>query len=151
MYRVLPFVVLLVSLVGTSYAAQGLIEKTSAYPVDETVRRVEGLLERKGIHIFAVVDHKKNAQGAGLELNDEVLIVFGNPRLGTPLMQSNPTVGIDLPMKILVWRDAAGQVRVAYNDPAYLVRRHGIADRGEVVAKMSAALRRITDAATTPD
>ncbi len=151
MYRVLAFVVLLVSLVGTSYAAQGLIEKTSAYPVDETVRRVEGLLESKGIHIFAVVDHKKNAQGAGLELNDEVLIVFGNPRLGTPLMQANPTVGIDLPMKILVWRDAAGQVRVAYNDPAYLVRRHGIADRGEVVAKMSAALRRITDAATTPD
>lgn len=150
MRRVLSVVVLFIASVSAAYAAQGLIEKTSAHSVEYTVKRLEALLQKKGIHVVAVVDHKRNAAGAGLEMNEEVLLIFGNPRLGTPLMQSNPTVGIDLPMKILVWEDEGGGVHVAYNDPAYLARRHGISDRDEVVAKMQAALNRITDAAIAP-
>lgn len=150
MIRRLVIVCLLLGAVGVAGAAQGLIEKRSVYSVDETVQRLKGALEKKGIRIFAHVDHRKNAQGVGLELRQAELLIFGNPRLGTPLMRANPTVGIDLPMKILVWQDAQGQVWVAYNDPAYLVSRHGIGDQGAVVKKMSGALGTITDAATQP-
>ncbi len=146
----LMMVCLLLGVVGVAGAAQGLIEKRSTYSVDETVRRLKGVLEKKGIRLFAHVDHRKNAQGVDQELGQIQLLMFGNPRLGTPLMRSNPTIGIDLPMKILVWQDGQGRVWVAYNDPAYLVRRHGIGDRGAVVEKMSGALNKITDLAIRP-
>lgn len=150
MMKQLMIVCLLAGAVGLAGAAQGLIEKRSAHSVDETLQRLKGVLEKKGIHVFAHVDHRKNAQGVDLELGQIQLLIFGNPRLGTPLMQSNPTIGIDLPMKILVWQDGQGQVWVAYNDPAYLAQRHGISDQGAVVKKMSGALNKITEAATQP-
>lgn len=133
-----------------AWSAEGLIEKTSVHSVDVTVERIQTVLSKKGIRVFAVVDHRANAEGAGLELGEEQVIIFGNPRLGTPLMASQPTVGIDLPMKILVWKAEDGSVRLAYNDPAYLAARHGIQNRDAVLAKMSAALNKMTDAATAP-
>ncbi|MEA3412692.1 MAG: DUF302 domain-containing protein [Pseudomonadota bacterium] len=141
---------LLFSLVSVAWATPGLVTKVSPHSVDETVERVESLLSKKGIRVFAVVDHRSNAQGAGLELGEITLIVFGNPKLGTPMMQSNPTVGIDLPMKIVVWRGADDKVYLAYNDPEYLAGRHGITDRDGVVKKMSGALSNLTDKAIEP-
>lgn len=142
--------VMLFVLLSPAFATPGLVTKASPHGVAETVERVETLLGKKGIRVFAVVDHRANAGGAGLELEEITVIVFGNPKLGTPLMQSNPTIGIDLPMKIVVWRDAEGKVFVAYNDPRYLAMRHGITDREEVVKKMSGALANLTDKAVAP-
>jgi uncharacterized protein (DUF302 family) len=141
---------MLLSLCTALQAADGLIKKTSAHTVENTVQRLKNLLEKKGIKVFAHIDHQENAAGAGLELDKLQLVIFGNPRLGTPLMQSNPTAGIDLPMKALVWEGSEGKVWLAYNDPFYLARRHGIEDRGAVLEKMSAALNKISTATTAP-
>jgi len=141
-------ILMLVTALSPLLAAEGLIKKPSAHGVEETVSRVKVLLEKKGIRIFAHVNHQRNAQSVPLELGEVQLLVFGNPKLGTPLMQSNPTVGIDLPMKILVWEDADGKVWIAYNDPAYLAHRHGIMNRQEIVKKMSTALNNIVTVAT---
>ena len=142
-------ILMLVSALSPTFAAEGLIKKPSAHSVDETVSRVKVLLEKKGIRVFAHVNHQQNAQTVPLELAKVQLLVFGNPKLGTPLMQSNPTVGIDLPMKILVWENTAGKVWIAYNDPAYLAQRHGIMNREDIVKKMSTALNNIVTVATT--
>lgn len=144
----IAFLVVGLTLIGKARADEGLIIKPSAYPVSETVDRLEAVLGEKGIIVLARVDHAANAGKAGLELPPTELLIFGNPKLGTPLMQSARTVGIDLPMKALVWEDDAGDVFLAYNDPAYLAARHGIDDRVEVVETMSGALGGLTDAAT---
>jgi uncharacterized protein (DUF302 family) len=128
----------------------GLIKKPSANSVQDTVKRLSAVLEKKGIKVFANIDHQSNAEGVKLELGKVQLLLFGNPRLGTPLMQSNPTAGIDLPMKVLVWEDREGKVWLAYNDPSYMVQRHGIKDRQEIVKKMSMALNNMTNAAISP-
>ncbi len=115
----------------------GLVVKPSAHGVIETVDRLERVLAEKGITVMA------DAKLAPTEL-----LVFGNPSLGTPLMQSQPTTGIDLPMKALVYEDQDGRVWLAYNDPAWLATRHSIKDRDEIIQKMSGALDQLTDAAT---
>lgn len=126
----------------------GLVVKQSAHGVVETVDRLEQILGDKGITVMARIDHAENAGKVDEELPPTELLVFGNPALGTPLMQSARTIGIDLPMKALVWEDADGTVWLAYNDPAWLVARHGIEDQGEVAGKMTGALDQITDGAT---
>ncbi len=126
--------------------AEGLIVKRSAYGVDETVDRLEAALDEKGISIMARIDHASNAARAGETLAPTQLLLFGNPKLGTPLMQSARTAGIDLPMKALVYeRDDA--VFLAYNDPAYIAARHGIADRADVTGRMAQALDGLTERA----
>ncbi len=126
----------------------GLITMKSPYSVGETVDRFEKAVTAKGMTVFARVDHAKGAAGVGKDLRPTEVLIFGNPNVGTLLMQSNQTAGIDLPLKLLAWQDAEGQVWIAYNDPAYLVQRHDITDRGEVVEKMRNALRNFADAAT---
>lgn len=150
-YQVFVAVALLTSLLSLpATAAEGLIQKASAHSTDQTVQRFKGILEKKGIRVFAHVNHQKNAQAVNLELNNVQVIIFGNPLLGTPLMQANPTIGIDLPMKVLIWEDAKGEVWLAYNDPSYLVGRHGIDNRQAIVEKMGKALKNMTNAATSP-
>ena len=102
----------------------GLI--ASAHGVAETVRRLESLLQAKGILLFANIDFSADAARAGLSLRPERLLIFGNPKAGTPLMQQKASVGLDLPLKALVFEDAAGETWIAYNEPDYLVRRHGV-------------------------
>lgn len=126
----------------------GLIMKRSKYSVTETIDRLKGALEAKGLTIFARVDHAKNAAGAGLELGPTQVLIFGNPKLGTPLMQSNRTIAIDLPQKALAFEDAEGQVWLAYNVPEYLAKRHDVENRDEVVAKIAGALDAFTNKAT---
>jgi uncharacterized protein (DUF302 family) len=131
-----------------SAPAEGLVTKTSVHTVEATLDKLESILRDNGITVFARVDHAEGAAGVDLALRPTQVLIFGNPRLGAPLMQSARTVGIDLPMKALAWEDSDGQVHLAYNDPAYLARRHGISDRAGVLRKMSGALAKLTDAAT---
>jgi uncharacterized protein (DUF302 family) len=125
----------------------GLIMKRSNHSVSETLDRLSEILESKGLTIFTRVDHAANAAGTDLELRPTQVLIFGNPKLGTPLMQSNPTIAIDLPQKALAFEDAEGQVWLAYNIPEHLAKRHDIADRDEVIGKIANALDALTDKA----
>lgn len=149
-----PLIALLVSMLFTVTAAtaadNGLITKPSAHSVAETLDRLERLLKEKGLGVALRWNHAEKAGEAGVELRPTELLIFGNPKLGSHLFTSRQTAGIDLPMKALAWQDAQGQVWLTYNDPAYIAERHAIADRAEIVAKMSAALKQLTDAAAAP-
>jgi uncharacterized protein (DUF302 family) len=109
-------------------AANGMIHLASRYSVSETLARLESLLRTKGLAIFCRIDHSGEAEKAGLKMNPTQLVIFGSPKAGTPLMVASPTLAIDLPLKALVWEDAAGKVWVSYNSPEYLKTRHNIAN-----------------------
>lgn len=128
MKRTLAAALLLGPCIATPSAAavSGLIVRDSPYSVPETVTRIEGALGAKGVKIFARIDHAGEAEAAGLDLPPTELLIFGNPKAGTPLMQAAPTIGIDLPLKVLVWQDGQGQVHVGWNGPDYLTERHGL-------------------------
>jgi uncharacterized protein (DUF302 family) len=108
--------------------SNGIVNHPSTHSVDQTVAKLEALLQAKGITMFALVDHSGEAAKAGLTMLPTKLAIFGNPKGGTPLMLAAPSSAIDLPLKILVWEDAQAQVWVSYNDPAYLQARHGFPD-----------------------
>jgi uncharacterized protein (DUF302 family) len=107
-------------------AESGVVRITSPHSVPETVARLEGLLKERGVLIFARIDFSGDAARAGLTMRPEQMLIFGNPKAGTPLMQSEPIAGLDLPLKALVFEDAAGRTWVAWNDPQYIVRRHAL-------------------------
>ena len=113
----------------------GLVNLASKYSVAETLQRLESLLNERRIKIFAIVDHSGEAEKVGLAMRPTQLLIFGNPKGGTPLMQAAPTVAIDLPLKALLWEDADGKSWLTYNDPAYLQSRHGFP--AELVANLS--------------
>ena len=102
-----------------------IIDKPSNHSVDETVEKLKGILQSKGVTLFAMVDHSGEAAKVGLKMRPTKLVIFGSPRAGTPLMMAAPRSAIDLPLKILVWEDADGKVWVSYNSAAYLQQRHG--------------------------
>lgn len=104
----------------------GIITRPSLYSVEETVEKLEALLHEKGIKLFALVDHSGVAEAAGLHMPATKLLVFGNPRAGTPVMLATPSAALDLPLKVLVAEGADGKVSVSWNDPAYFLQRHGI-------------------------
>lgn len=130
--------------------ADGLVELNSAHSVRETADRLQDLLLRKGLRVFARVNHAENARGVDLELPPTVLSIFGNPRLGTPLMHCAPTVAIDLPQKMLIRQTGEGGVLLSYNDPRYLASRHGIEGCDEVLGRIQQALDGLARAATRP-
>jgi uncharacterized protein (DUF302 family) len=103
----------------------GIQSLPSAHSVDETVARLKIILHAKGINLFAIVDHGGEAEKAGMHMPPTKLLIFGNPRAGTPLMLAAPTTAIDLPLKILIAEDTAGRVSVSFTDPAWLQIRHG--------------------------
>jgi uncharacterized protein (DUF302 family)/uncharacterized membrane protein YidH (DUF202 family) len=109
----------------TLNASKGIIDTPSNHSVDETVDKLKGILQAKGVNLFAVVDHSGEAAKVGMKMPDTKLLIFGNPKAGTPLMLAAPSIAIDLPLKILVWEDGSGKVWVSYNSPAYLQERHG--------------------------
>lgn len=132
----------------TASEPDGLVSLASRDDFQTTLGRLTGALESGGATIFAVIDHAAGAKGAGMALDPTTVVVFGDPRAGTPLMQARQTAGIDLPLKILVWADAAGAVRVSYNDPSWIARRHGVdPDAVPAVARMTQALRTLASAA----
>src|SRR6202030_817788 len=107
--------------------ANGIIDKLSHHSVEETVERLKGILQSKGVTLFAIIDHSGEAEKVGMKMRPTKLLIFGSPKAGTPLMMAAPSIAIDLPLKILVWEDVQGKVWVSYNSPAYLQQRHGIA------------------------
>ena len=104
----------------------GIVNVPSSHSVDETVGRLRGILEAKGVNLFALVDHSGEAEKVGLEMPPTKLLIFGSPKAGTPLMLAEPSIAIDLPLKILIWEDTEGKTWVSYNSPAYLRDRHGL-------------------------
>jgi uncharacterized protein (DUF302 family) len=125
---------------NADHTMPGLVTLPSPHSAAETVQRLESVLMQKGIQLFARIDHAAGAQAVGLALRPTVLLVFGDARAGTPLMQSNQTIGIDLPLKTLVWQDETGQVWVSYNRPTWLAMRHGVHDRDAAVNAMTGSL-----------
>jgi uncharacterized protein (DUF302 family) len=134
-----------------SLVMEGLTTLSSNFGPKETMDRLEAEIRSKGLAIFAKIDHAAGAAEVGLTLRPTELIIFGNARGGTPLMQLVQTVGIDLPLKALVWEDAAGKTWISYNQPHWIAQRHGIADAELVVAKMADLLSAISNAAARPN
>jgi len=110
----------------TSKAENGIVTIPSHQSVGQTVQKLEGLLQAKGVKLFAVVDHSGEAEKAGMQMRPTKLLIFGNPKAGTPLMVASPSIAIDLPLKILVWEDPSGKVWLSYNASGYLQARHGL-------------------------
>lgn len=140
---------LFLSLFISSYAnaADGVISIQSKHSVKDTADKFAAIVESKGLSLFTRIDHQKNAAGVDLVLTDTEVLIFGNPKVGTPLMQCAPTMAIDLPQKVLVWKDANNTVWLSYNDPEYLKQRHDIQGCDEVVKKVSNVLSALTAAA----
>ena len=113
--------------VGVAASADGLVAVKSPYSAKDTMTRFEEAVTKKGLTVFARIDHAAGAAKIGKTLRPTEVLVFGNPQGGTPFMECEQSVGIDLPLKALVWEDAAAQVWVGYNDPVYLAQRHGVA------------------------
>jgi|OpeIllAssembly_1097287.scaffolds.fasta_scaffold128254_2 uncharacterized protein (DUF302 family) len=126
MKRTLVGTVLACLALPVAAAGGGLVTRPSLYPVDDTVARVERVAASRGLTTFARIDHAAQAAGVGMSLRPIQLVIFGSPKGGTPMMQATPTIGIDLPLKVLAWQDAEGRVWVTYNAPDYVANRHGL-------------------------
>jgi uncharacterized protein (DUF302 family) len=130
-------------------AVEGLITLRSNYGPKDTMDRLETAVKAKGLTVFAHVDHAAGAAAVGLSLRPTDLLIFGNARGGTPLMQSAQTIGLDLPLKILVWQDATGATWLSYNDPSWLAKRHGLsADVEAAVSALTTVIHAVAKAAT---
>lgn len=130
-------------------AAESLISVESRYSVKETADRFEQILANKGLTVFARINHSENASNVNLDLAPTEVVIFGNPKVGTPLMLCSKTVAIDLPQKALFWEDNKGQVWLSYNNPKALKERHGIKGCDQLVTKISHVLGRLSEAATS--
>lgn len=144
-------ILVIASLAVPSYASEALIVKPSQHNVKMTLNRLEKVLLSKGIKIMGRINHSENAKAAGLELPDAELLIFGNPKLGTPLMLSNPEIGAALPMKVLVWKAKDVRVYLGYTAPDALKERFAIKDQDAVFAKMTKALDAMTSAAVAKE
>ena len=130
-------------------AADGLITLSSSHGPKDTMDRLAAEITARGMTVFARIDHAAGAAAVGLPLRPTELLIFGNAKGGTPLMQSEQTIGIDLPLKALVWQDASGRTWLSYNDPGWLAKRHGLgAEVDPAVKAMAAALNVIATKAT---
>ena len=130
-------------------APQGLTTIKSSHGPQETMNRLEAAVKAKGMTVFARIDHSAGASAAGLSLNPTEVLIFGNAKGGTPLMQSVQTIGIDLPLKALVWQDPSGDTWLSYNDPAWLAKRHGLNGTEAPIGNLTAALDAVAKAAAT--
>jgi uncharacterized protein (DUF302 family) len=131
---------------GVALAADGLVALKSPYPAKETMNRFEDMAKQRGLNVFARIDHAAGATKVGKTLRPTEVLIFGSPQGGTPFMECEQSVGIDLPLKALVWEDAQGQVWLGYNDPAWMGRRHGAAECPAVTG-LSKALSGLSEAA----
>ena len=133
-----------------SYGADsnGIIKIKSAHSVSQTINKLEAVLTKKGMTIFKRVNHTAGADKVGIQLRSTELLIFGNPKVGTPLMLCSQTAALDLPQKALAYKDETGQVWLAYNDPAYMAKRHDIKDCDAAVQKVTNALAKFAGIAT---
>ncbi len=147
MKKLITFIFL--SFIVSSYATatESLISVESKYSAKETADRFASILEKKGLTLFARIDHQKNAAGVNLELRETELFIFGNPKIGTPLMQCAQQLAIDLPQKVLVSKDADNKVWLTYNNPEYIKERHNVKGCDPIFTKVSGVLNALTNAA----
>lgn len=147
------------SLIGTavignvhaaSPAADGLVSVKSSHDVATTIEKLQAVVESKGMKVFGAVDHQAGAASVDIELRPTRVLIFGNPKVGTPLMKCSQSIAIDLPQKALVWEDESGQVWLSYNDPEYLKARHSTSGCDQVFEKVTGALAAFSAAATAP-
>jgi uncharacterized protein (DUF302 family) len=129
---------------------RGLTSIPSSFGPKETMDRLVAEISTKGMTVFARIDHAAGAAEVGLTLRPTELIIFGNARGGTPLMESSQTVGIDLPLKALVWEDASGKTWISYNEPGWIAQRHGLANAQPVITKMAGLLSMVSRKAGNP-
>jgi uncharacterized protein (DUF302 family) len=141
--------VILLSASLSLFANESLVKYESNYSVKETADRFESIAKSKGLSVFARIDHQKNASSVDLALRPTEVIIFGNPKVGTPLMQCAQSVAIDLPQKVLVSEDAEHKVWLTYNNPEYLKERHAIEGCDQVINKVSGVLSALSKAAIT--
>ena len=147
MKQILMYVATCTAFLATSaLAADGMTALTSPYNAKETMDRMEAAAKAKGQMVFARVDHAAGAAKTGKTLRPTEVLIFGNPVGGTPLMECAQSAGIDLPQKALVWEDGAGQVWIAYNDPAFLARRHGVPECAAIASLQKALAAMVADA-----
>ena len=147
MKQISLWLILCFVLIGAStvWSADGFVTLKSSYSAEETMDRFEAIAKQKGLNIFARINHTAGAAKVGKILRPTEVLIFGNPQGGTPFIECAQTVGIDLPLKVLVWEDAMGQAWLGYSDPVYLAKRHGISEcpaagkLGKALAGLSAA------------
>jgi uncharacterized protein (DUF302 family) len=149
MKKVILIAMLILCIAIPVEAADGVINVPSAFDVKETADRMEKILKEKGMTIFNRIKHSEGAGKVGIALRDTELIIFGNPKVGSPLMKCQQSVAIDLPQKALIWKDDKAKVWISYNDPRYLKKRHNITGCGEVISKIEKALAGIAKSAST--
>ncbi|MCG6201042.1 DUF302 domain-containing protein [Psychromonas antarctica] len=130
-------------------AAEGVVDIQSAFTVKETTDRMVDILNKKGMTIFARIKHSESAAKVGIKIRNTELIIFGNPKVGSPLMACEQSVAIDLPQKALIWEDANDHVWISYNDPRYLEKKHNITGCEGAIVKIENALSKMTKAAAT--
>lgn len=135
--------------INHAVAQDGLLSVESPFDVTTTIDRLSAALESKGMTVFGRVNHAQNAENADLSLRPTQVLIFGNPKIGTPLMNCAQSVALDLPQKMLAWQDEAGKTYLGWNDPMYLKTRHGIEGCDEVLQKVGGALANFAKAATS--
>lgn len=126
------------------YAGDGMLNVESKFSVENTADRMEVILNEKGMTIFNRIKHSESASKVGIELRETELLIFGNPKAGSPLMKCQQSIAIDLPQKALIWKDENNKVWISYNDPRYLKKRHEISDCEKAISKIEKALAKIT-------
>ena len=128
--------------------ANDIIIKDSSLSVDDTIEKIKFIVTQKGLTVFTIIDHRENAQKVDMPLNESKVIIFGNPKVGTLLMQEDMTVALDLPLRILVYRDAKDKVKIAYRDGSW-IKSHHFLQEDNLVKKVDGAMNKITDKAGT--
>lgn len=149
MKKLIP-VLLLLLISGLAQADNGLISVKSSHDVKTTADRLEAVLKKKGMTVFNRIDHAAGAASVGNELRPTELVIFGNPKIGSKLMQCAQTIAIDLPQKAMIWKDGGGQVWLSYNNPAFLINRHRLPGCEAVIKKLTGALGKFAAVATGP-
>jgi uncharacterized protein (DUF302 family) len=144
------FACLAVGIFASSAAAEPLVTVESKLSVKDSLDRLASTLEQRGIKVAARIDHAAGAKAAGMDLAPTEVIMFGNPKLGTPLMQANPAIAIDLPMRVLAWQDKGGKVWIGYTAPETLKVRYGISGQDETFKAMTGAIDGLAKAAAGP-
>lgn len=135
--------IILVAIMSITLFANDIIVKESHCSFRKTVQHIKDIVADKGLHVFAVINHSGNAESIGMKLNESKMIVFGNAKLGTALMQQDMTVGLDLPLRILVFRDTDGKVKMAYRDGSWIANHH-LLDAKKKIMKVNKAMDNIT-------
>ena len=143
-------VIFVLALFSQAMATEGFTVLKSSHSVKETADRFESMIKQKGMTLFIRIDHSANASKVDYDLRPTELLIFGNPKVGGPLMNSKQTIGIDLPFKALIWEDEKGQVWFGYNEPGYLAKRHGVKENHLSIQKATEALANFAQQATTP-